>query len=127
MVNHSTPGAASGTLFGGLDEDSGNSETQSQFVVTSQPHVEKRASSSGPLNQSPAAMVPLLDLVPGTVAVLRQVIDHQSRSILRSLGLTAGAQLRVCRIGDPCIIQVRSTRIGLSKMVAQSVYVAVAE
>ena len=77
MVNHSTPGAASGTLFGGLDEDSGNSETQSQFVVTSQPHVEKRASSSGPLNQSPAAMVPLLDLVPGTVAVLRQVIDHQ--------------------------------------------------
>ena len=72
-------------------------------------------------------MVPLLDLVPGTVAVLREVLDQQSRSILRSLGLTDGAQMRVCRIGDPCIIQVRSTRIGLSKTVAQSVYVAVAE
>ena len=72
-------------------------------------------------------MVPLLDLVPGTVAVLGEVLDQQSRSILRSLGLTDGAQMRVCRIGDPCIIQVRSTRIGLSKTVAQSVYVAVAE
>lgn len=74
-----------------------------------------------------AATVPLLDLAPGTVAVLRQVVDHQSRTVLRSLGLTDGAQLRICRLGDPCIIQVRSTRIGLSKMVAQSVYVAVAE
>ena len=80
-----------------------------------------------PADTRSATTVPLLDLAPGTVAVLRQVLDQQSRSILRSLGLTDGAQLRICRIGDPCIIQVRSTRIGLSKMVAQSVYVAVAE
>jgi Fe2+ transport system protein FeoA len=74
-----------------------------------------------------ATTVPLLDLAPGTIAVLRRVIDHQSRAVLRSLGLTDGARLRICRLGDPCIIQVRSTRIGLSKTVAQSVYVAVAE
>ena len=73
------------------------------------------------------ASVPLLDLAPGAVAVLRDVLDHQSRAVLRSLGLTDGARLRICRIGDPCIIQVRSTRIGLSKQVAQSVYVVVAE
>jgi Fe2+ transport system protein FeoA len=74
-----------------------------------------------------ATTVPLLDLAPGTSAVLRHVLDDQSRAVLRSLGLTDGARLRVCRRGDPCIIQVRSTRNGLSKVVAQSIYVAVTE
>ncbi len=74
-----------------------------------------------------ATAVPLLDLAPGATAVLRQVLDDQSRAVLRSLGLTDGARLRICRLGDPCIIQVRSTRIGLSKVVAQSIYVAVIE
>jgi Fe2+ transport system protein FeoA len=63
-----------------------------------------------------ATIVRLLDLAPGTTAILRQV-----------LGLTDGARLRVCRLGDPCIIQVRSTRIGLSKAVAQSVFVTVTD
>lgn len=75
----------------------------------------------------PGTTVSLLELAPGTRAVLRHVLDHQSRAVLRSLGLTDGAHLRVCRLGDPCIIQVRSTRIGLSKVVAQSIYVAVTE
>ena len=74
-----------------------------------------------------ATTVPLLDLVPGTIAVLRQVLDDQSRLVLRSLGLIDGARLRICRLGDPCIIQVRSTRIGLSRAVARSIYVAIAE
>lgn len=71
--------------------------------------------------------VPLLNLALGTTAVLRQVLDEHSRAVLRSLGLTDGARLRICRLGDPCIIQVRSTRIGLSKAVAQSIRVTVAE
>ena len=74
-----------------------------------------------------AATVPLLDLAPGAIAVLRLVSDDQSRVVLRALGLTDGARLRICRLGDPCIIQVRSTRIGLSKAVAQSVYVTVTQ
>ena len=72
-----------------------------------------------------ATTVPLLELAPGTVAVLRQIRDDESHAVLRSLGLTDGARLRICRLGDPCIIQVRSTRIGLSKVVAQSIYVSV--
>ena len=83
--------------------------------------------SPPPTSVRSATPVPLLDLAPGTVAILKEVLDHQSRAVLRSLGLTDGARLRVCQVGDPCIIQVRSTRIGLSKQVAQSVYVAVAE
>lgn len=71
------------------------------------------------------ASVSLLDLAPGTTAVLRQVDNHQSRAVLCSLGLTNGACLRVCRLGDTCIIQVGATRIGLSKEVARSIFVAV--
>jgi Fe2+ transport system protein FeoA len=72
-------------------------------------------------------MVSLLDLAPGTIAILRHVHDEQSRTVLRSLGLTDGARLRICRLGDPCIIQVRATRIGLSRIVAQSIFVSLTE
>jgi len=78
------------------------------------------------MTAAPAA-VPLLDLTPGTTAVVREVLDDHSHAVLRSLGLTDGSSLRVCRLGDPCIIQVRSTRIGLSRTVAQSIYVTVSE
>lgn len=86
----------------------------------------QRTASPPATTVRPAATVPLTDLAPGVVAVLREVHDPQSRAVLRALGLTGGARLRLCRIGDPCIIQVRSTRIGLSKAVAQSVFVVVA-
>lgn len=71
--------------------------------------------------------VPLLDLPPGTVAVLRHVADHHSRAVLHSLGLVEGGRLRLSRVGDPCVIQVRSTRIGLSKAVARFIHVVVAD
>ncbi len=69
--------------------------------------------------------MPLMDLGIGTFAVLHDVVDQYSRNVLRSLGLTNGARLQLCRAGDTCIIQVRSTRIGLSRAVAQFVIVAV--
>ena len=67
--------------------------------------------------------VTLAELAPGSRAVLWQIVDPQSRAVLRSLGLVQGAPLRLCRVGDPCIVQVRSTRIGLSSSVAHSVHV----
>ena len=75
----------------------------------------------------PERTVRLLDLPPGSVAVLRQVTDYHSRAVLRSLGLVEGSPLRICRVGDPCIIQVRSTRIGLSKAVARLIQVLVTD
>jgi len=72
---------------------------------------------------APSSTIALTDLKPGAEAELDQIRDPRSRAVLSSLGLTGGARLRLCRLGDPCIIQVRSTRIGLSKVVAESVYV----
>jgi Fe2+ transport system protein FeoA len=37
--------------------------------------------------------------------------------------LTDASELRLCKIGDPCIIQVGATRIGLSRGVAASLWV----
>jgi Fe2+ transport system protein FeoA len=78
-----------------------------------------------PTAASSIAAVPLLELPVGTTAVLRQVTDTHSRDVLRSLGLGVGARFTVCRLGDPCIIQVGATRIGLSQIVARSMFATV--
>jgi hypothetical protein len=44
-------------------------------------------------------------------------------ALLRALGLTDQCLLRVCKAGEPCIVQVRATRIGLSKAVARGLFV----
>lgn len=65
----------------------------------------------------------LTSLPVGTSATLHDIRDPESRALLRSLGLTQASRLRLCKIGDPCIVQVRATRIGMSRLVAQSVWV----
>lgn len=70
-----------------------------------------------------AAPVPLTAVPVGSVATLHEVRDAESRAVLRSLGLTDASVLRLCKVGDPCIVQVRSTRIGLSGAVAQRLFV----
>jgi Fe2+ transport system protein FeoA len=44
-------------------------------------------------------------------------------ALLRALGLTDHCLLRVCKAGAPCIVQVRTTRIGLSREVARGLLV----
>ncbi len=46
--------------------------------------------------------------------------DHAT---LSALGLTSTARFRVARVGDPWIVQVRATRIGLSDEVARGLQV----
>jgi Fe2+ transport system protein FeoA len=50
-------------------------------------------------------------------------LDDETRSLLRSLGLTDASRLRVCKVGEPFIIQVRTTRIGVSSVVAGRIFV----
>lgn len=70
-----------------------------------------------------AQAVPLTTVSMGAVATLHEVRDAASRPYLRALGLTDACRLRLCKTGDPCIVQVRNTRIGLSRVVAQQLYV----
>jgi Fe2+ transport system protein FeoA len=81
-------------------------------------------SQQQPLSKIAAApAVPLTSVPLGTMVTLHDVRDPGSRSPLRSLGLIDSCRMRLCKIGDPCIVQVRATRIGLSREVARCVFV----
>jgi Fe2+ transport system protein FeoA len=67
--------------------------------------------------------VPLTAVRPGAVSTLHEVRDAESRPFLRALGLTDACRIRLCKTGDPCIVQVRTIRIGLSRVVAEQLYV----
>jgi Fe2+ transport system protein FeoA len=44
-------------------------------------------------------------------------------ALLKALGLTDRCLLRVCKAGEPCIVEVKATRIGLSRTLARGVFV----
>jgi Fe2+ transport system protein FeoA len=68
--------------------------------------------------------IPLTELETGATARLHDTrLDTDTRSLLRSLGLTDHSHLRVCKRGEPLIIQVRTTRIGVSRAVASGILV----
>lgn len=73
---------------------------------------------------TPATAVPLCDLSVGDTARFHACgLDSSMARFLRALGLTRSCEFRVCQNGEPCIVQVRSTRIGLSRAVASQIYV----
>lgn len=43
--------------------------------------------------------------------------------MLNAMGMTDRCQLKVCKIGDPWIVQVKSTRIGMARSLAQQIFV----
>jgi Fe2+ transport system protein FeoA len=72
-------------------------------------------------------IVRLSDVPEGATARLHDTqLDASSRSQLRGLGLTDASPLRVCKQGEPCVVQVRATRIGISGSIARQVFVLVA-
>lgn len=76
---------------------------------------------------APTALSPsqkLTDLEVGATArMLDAAVDAELRTLLRSLGLTDNSMLRVCKRGEPCVVQVRATRIGISERIAQHITV----
>jgi Fe2+ transport system protein FeoA len=82
------------------------------------------------------APVALHSLTPGQIArVCDQCLNDEDATMLRAMGLKPGALVRVCRAGEPCIVEVLaprgggpcgcdcSTRIGLAKDLAMRVKV----
>ena len=77
-----------------------------------------------PVATAESAPVPLCEMCPGQVCRFYEAsLDSTTTSFLRALGLTRTCEFRVCQNGEPCIVQVRSTRIGLSRAVADQIYV----
>lgn len=63
--------------------------------------------------------IPLCELPVGQAARLHAVdLDDGAAGLLRALGLTNDSELRLCKRGEPCIVQVGGTRLGVSASVA---------
>jgi Fe2+ transport system protein FeoA len=71
-----------------------------------------------------AAPIRLSDLRAGATARFHEArLDREMTRFLRAIGLTRTSEFRICKNGEPCIVQVRSTRIGLSRALAGKIYV----
>jgi Fe2+ transport system protein FeoA len=70
-------------------------------------------------------LLPLSELAAGRVARLdRRELSEGEACLLAAMGLTLGSRLVVRSNGDPCIVEVRSTRIGLARSVASRLLVS---
>jgi Fe2+ transport system protein FeoA len=68
--------------------------------------------------------VRLSALAPGQMARMHGAnLAAHDCALLRALGLTDRCLLRICKIGEPCIVEVRATRIGLARSVADGILV----
>ena len=50
-------------------------------------------------------------------------LEVDDREMLRALGLAEHSRFQVCKAGDPWILLVRSTRVGMSDAVAERILV----
>lgn len=95
--------------------------------------------SPTPLHPAPdPTPVPLCSLAVGDVAVIvDKHLADDDRALLRAMGLERSATLRVCRVGEPCIVAVTTAgaqggrldagccRIGLARPLAERIIVTV--
>lgn len=79
------------------------------------------------LDAAPAAApdpIPLTRLTPGATARLYSTrLSREEGALLSALGLSDRSLVRICQAGNPWIVQVRATRIGLSDAVAHQILV----
>jgi Fe2+ transport system protein FeoA len=73
---------------------------------------------------TPATPVALSALKAGRTGRIHQTeLDSESIGLLRALGLSPADYFRLCKAGEPCILQVGGTRIGVSGQVASRIFV----
>ena len=104
-------------------------ETESQIRGRTPPHdsqvsvlVYSETNTSGRVTNGEP--VPLSKLRGGDRAIVCETrLDCDDCELLQAMGLIDQALVRVCQPGPPCIIQVNSTRLGLSATVADKIFV----
>jgi|CXWL01.1.fsa_nt_gi Fe2+ transport system protein FeoA len=83
---------------------------------------------TGPGSTPSAPAVQLTHLRAGDSARFQtSELAKEDRDLLRAVGMTERCQLRVCKAGDPWIVQVRTTRIGISDRLAAKILVVPAD
>lgn len=73
---------------------------------------------------SDVSPVLLTELAAGAAAQLHTTsLGDEDFALLEALGMTRSCRFRVCKVGDPWIVQIRETRIGLAASVARRIFV----
>jgi Fe2+ transport system protein FeoA len=73
---------------------------------------------------SQESAVPLSELREGATGLVAETsIDPADALLLSAMGLRAAAPIRLARAGEPCIVQVNGTRIGLNSSLARGIHV----
>jgi Fe2+ transport system protein FeoA len=68
--------------------------------------------------------VALSSLPAGQTARVHEArLDNDAVGLLRALGLSESEAFRLCKAGEPCILQVGAARIGVSRAVASQIFV----
>lgn len=68
--------------------------------------------------------IPLSQLRPGDRARLHaDGLRCDQCDLLNAMGLTEQCEIRVCKVGEPCIVQVNETRLGISAKLARAILV----
>jgi Fe2+ transport system protein FeoA len=118
--------------FGTLDETASHFE-RGTLEMAIEPSADRPTQSvQMPAAQPDIASIPatrrLTELRAGDAgAASLAALGHGDRALLHALGLTDAAPFRLCKSGDPWIVQVRGTRIGLAKAVADQILVRPAQ
>ena len=74
----------------------------------------------------PADAVPLSKMKEGQHGRLHSAnLPCEDCDLLNAMGMTEACEIRVCQRGNPCIVQVHTTRLGLSRVMASNIYVTV--
>lgn len=78
--------------------------------------------------EQPVPLVRLDDLPPRVCAVVRSVsTDDEDTQRLKTLGVCVGRRLELVRAGDPLILKIFGSRLGLSAELARRVQVEVCQ
>lgn len=90
------------------------------------PDVSQHASRDSGPKVGPAP-IPLTQLKQGQRATIAcaamEGLPDDHRCLLSAMGLGDSCELRVCRPGAPCIVQVDGTRLGIAHDVAERIMV----
>lgn len=77
------------------------------------------------LNQEELQTMALFDLAAGAHASIRSVsLDASFFARLEGLGITPGRTVRLVKRGDPLIVQVYGSQVGLARSVAENIQVS---
>lgn len=84
--------------------------------------IESSLPSDGPRSPGETGLS-LAELPTGHRGQLESTqLNVQETELLQALGLAPGCDFRVCKQGEPCIVQVHQTRVGLPREVARRLF-----